>query len=138
MIDIKQYGWDNSLNEHFKEFAAQGLQPARICVEHKNMYRLYTSNGEVSGEVNGKLRYNASGKADYPAVGDWVAVALRDNEGKAVIHAVLPRKSVFCRKVAGKTATDQVVAANFDTVLIMMSLNNDFNLRRLERYIASL
>jgi ribosome biogenesis GTPase / thiamine phosphate phosphatase len=134
MMDIKRYGWNSSWNEYFCQYADQGFQPARICAEHKNSYRLLTGDGEMGGEIAGKLHYHASGKSDYPAVGDWVAVTNQSNSGIAIIHAVLPRKSSFSRKMAGNTTEDQIVAANFDTVFIIMSLNKDFNLHKLERY----
>ena len=71
-----------------------------------------------------------------PAVGDWVAVSARPEEGAATIHAVLPRRTKFSRKVALRASDEQVLAANVDAVFLLMSLNEDFNLRRLERYIT--
>jgi ribosome biogenesis GTPase len=136
MSELKKYGWNSSWDQCFNEYADQGLQPARICAEHKNKYRLFSNCGELWGEITGKYRYKASGKSDYPAVGDWVAVANPANSDLAVIHAVLPRKSSFSRKIAGNTVEEQIVAANFNTVFIMMSLNKDFNLRKLERYMV--
>ena len=82
------------------------------------------------------MRYNAKGLSDFPSVGDIVMSETGDREGNAIIHGILPRKSVFIRKAAGTEHNGQVVAANIDTVFICMSLNNDFNIRRLERYIS--
>ncbi len=141
MTKIQQYGWNDRWNESFREYASLGLKPARVLAEHKNKYRLVTKNGECWGEIAGRFRYQASGRKDYPAVGDWVAVAHGEpgslNLDIAVIHAVAERKSLFSRKEAGNTTNEQIVAANFDTVLVMMSLNKDFNLRKLERYIVA-
>ncbi len=109
----------------------------RVSIEHKGHYKVVGEKGEVSAHISGKLGYVASGKADYPAVGDWVVLDRTDDrQGEAVIQAILSRHSVFSRKAAGKTSEEQIVAANVDTVFICMALNNDFNLRRLERYIG--
>jgi ribosome biogenesis GTPase / thiamine phosphate phosphatase len=141
MTKIKQYGWNGRWNESFKEYGSLRLKPARVLAEHKNRYRLVTENGECWGEIAGKLHYQANSRKDYPAVGDWVAVAHgengRVNTDIAVIHAIVERKSLFSRKAAGNTTNEQIVAANFDTVFVMMSLNKDFNLRKLERFIVA-
>ena len=99
------------------------------------MYWICTITGEQKALVSGKLLFDAQSPSDYPAVGDYVMVGCADPD-TAVIHLVLPRKSLFVRKAAGTSKTEQVVAANIDTVFLCMSLNNDFNLRRLERYLA--
>ena len=107
----------------------------RITLQEKGMYRLCTIMGEQNALVSGKFQFDAQSPSDYPAVGDYVMVSYADPD-TAVIHQVLPRKSLFVRKAAGTSKAEQVVAANIDTVFLCMSLNNDFNLRRLERYLA--
>ena len=107
----------------------------RITLQEKGMYRVRTPAGEQNALVSGKFQFDAQSVSDYPAVGDYVAVSCAAPD-TAVIHQVLPRKSLFLRKAAGTSKTEQVVAANIDTVFLCMSLNNDFNLRRLERYLA--
>src|SRR5262249_49975180 len=92
--------------------------------------------GEILAEVAGKLKHEAASRAELPAVGDWVALRLIENEEKAVIHAVLPRRSKFARKIKGTKTEEQIVGANIDIVFLVMSLNQDFNLRRIERYLA--
>ena len=111
-------------------------EAARILSQEKGLYRLICARGEQTGAVSGRLRYNARSAADFPAVGDFVAIESSYQNGSAVIHEVLPRKSVFIRKAAGTGHAEQVVAANVDTLFICMSLNNDFNLKRLERYLS--
>ncbi|WP_243735169.1 ribosome small subunit-dependent GTPase A [Paenibacillus turpanensis] len=134
---LQNFGWNEALERQFTPYRAEGLVPARVCLEHKHMYRLFSEHGELLGEIAGKLRYEAQGRADYPAVGDWVAIAARSEESRATIHAVLPRTSKFSRKAAGASNyEEQIVAANVDTLLLVMSLNHDFNLRRLERYLT--
>ena len=111
------------------------LTVGRITLQEKGMYRIRTIMGEQNALVSGKFQFDAQSPSDYPAVGDYVMASCADLD-TAVIHQVLPRKSLFVRKAAGTSKTEQVVAANIDTVFLCMSLNNDFNLRRLERYLA--
>lgn len=109
----------------------------RVVAQYKELYKVATDRSEVLAGISGKLRYSSSELPDYPAVGDFVMIDRKnDVHGNAVIHHILTRKSAFIRKAAGKAHDAQVVAANIDTVFICMSLNNDFNLRRLERYLS--
>ena len=135
-IDLATYGWNDTLAEQFTTFAAQGLIPGRIAREHTHIYRVYTAEGDLLARVTGRLRHEARGRRDFPAVGDWVALRPSERAGDAQIHAVLPRKSKFSRKVAGAAPEEQVVAANVDTIFLVSALDRDFNLRRLERYLV--
>jgi ribosome biogenesis GTPase / thiamine phosphate phosphatase len=109
----------------------------RVIAQYKDMCKVATEKGEVLAEISGKLRYASEIISDYPAVGDFVMLDREEQlHGNAIIHYILTRKSIFVRKAAGKSHDVQVVAANIDTVFICMSLNNDFNLRRLERYLS--
>lgn len=114
-----------------------GLYPGRVIGQGKDIYKLATATGELLGEISGKMRHMANKITDYPTVGDFVLID-RENEsgGKAIIHQIIPRKSLIVRKAAGTAKENQSVAANVDTIFICMSLNNDFNIRRLERYLA--
>ncbi len=109
----------------------------RILSQEKGMYFMISECGEQLAEVSGKFRYNALNTSDFPTVGDFVAADCGNAESNAVIHEILPRKSLFVRKAAGTENICQPVAANIDTVFICMSLNNDFNIRRLERYLSA-
>ncbi len=133
---LKNYGWNEFFEAYFSEYAGDGFSPARVSVEHRNYYELYSEHGELTAEKAGKLFYNAEDPGSLPAVGDWVVIKQLPNEEKAVIHAVLPRKSKFSRKKAGETTVEQVVAANVDYVFIISSLNQDLNFKRMERYLA--
>lgn len=96
-----------------------------------------TDDKEFTAEVSGKFRYNIDKISDYPAVGDFVMVdKLSDDEGHAIIHHVLSRKTAIIRKAAGTSNDEQLVATNVDIIYICMSLNNDFNIRRIERYLS--
>ena len=91
--------------------------------------------GEALAAVSGRFAFDAASPSDYPAVGDYAVI---DTEGGvSLIQRVLPRKSVFLRRAAGTGMTEQVIAANIDTVFVCMSLNEDFNARRLERYASA-
>jgi ribosome biogenesis GTPase len=107
------------------------LAPARIVVARGEFQRVVTDRGEADVSVSGKLRHRASSSAGLPAIGDWVGV----REGR--IEAVLPRRTKLSRKVPGKRTREQVVAANIDTVIVVMGLDSDFSMRRLERYLTT-
>lgn len=109
----------------------------RVVSQSKALYKVITEAGELRAEISGKFRFATQTASDYPAVGDFVMLDRNeDSSGNAIIHHVLTRKSAFVRKAAGTANNEQVVAANIDTVFICMSLNNDYNLRRLERYLG--
>lgn len=113
------------------------LYIARVVVQYKDMYKVITEDGEILAKVSGKLSYFSNSILDYPVVGDWVLLdRINNKNGDAIIHNILSRKSYFSRKVAGTRYDKQIVASNIDFVFICMSLNNDFNINRLERYIA--
>lgn len=127
------------LNTGFTEEAAlyPGLYVGRVVSQHRDLYRVALKQGEAQAEVSGRFLYGAVFLSDYPAVGDFVMLDREDNAGgNAIIHKVLTRKSAFVRKAAGTSNDEQVIAANIDTVFICMSLNADFNLRRVERYLG--
>lgn len=117
-----------------------GLTLGRIVLQEKGLYHIITMKGGLPAsqpaEVSGKFRFESSGPSDFPAVGDYVMVDT-NNGDTAIIHRVLHRRSLFLRRAAGTANTEQAVAANIDTVFICMALNNDFNLRRLERYLSA-
>jgi len=133
--NMKALGWRPSLETAFAPYRAEGCYAGRVALEHKHIYRVYTEQGEILAEVSGKLRHLAMGREDYPAVGDWVILDVRAAEGRGTIHGILPRHSKFSRKAAGATTEEQIVAVNVDTVFLVNALNQDFNLRRLERYL---
>lgn len=133
-IDLAAYGFDGRFAALAGEY--DSLVAGRILSQEKGLYRVISGMGEQLAEVSGKFRYRVEAVSEYPAVGDFVMLDTNDM-GRAVIHHVLPRKSVFVRKAAGTAKSEQVVAANIDTVFCCMSLNLDFNLRRLERYLST-
>lgn len=133
--NLDKYGFDEfrkniRLEDEHKYFG-------RIVSQAKGIYRVITDDMEILGKVTGRLHYELKNMTDYPAVGDFVVLDHTGNQsGNAMIQAVLPRKSMFVRMASGTTIQSQVVAANIDYVFICMSLNSDFSLKRLERYIT--
>ncbi len=148
-MELKKLGWDEFFEKEFREYERKELIPARVIAEHKNRYFLYYEQGEINAQLAGKFRYKAAVKKDLPAVGDWVAVQVIERENKAVIHAVLPRKTSFVRKmpisggrkmkygnIVGGTPEEQVIASNIDFAFIVSGLDGNHNIQRLERYIT--
>lgn len=135
LLNMKNVG----LTERFiqESMTYKNLNIGRISSQYKDLYKVITENVELTAEISGKFRYEVRLVSDYPAVGDFVMLDRTDNtNGHAIIHHVLTRKSAFERKAAGTSNDVQIIASNMDTVFICMALNNDFNLRRLERYLS--
>ncbi len=136
MPDLQHLGWKPFFAEAFAPYREAGFAVARVAAEHRGAYRIFTEGDEMWAEIIGKLRYEATSSADFPAVGDWVVVNTVSDEHRAFIHAVLPRISKFSRRAAGRNAEEQIVAANIDTVFLVQALNHEFNIRRMERYLV--
>jgi ribosome biogenesis GTPase len=135
-MNLNQYGYNTFFEDHFREYSGNGYIAGRVAIQNKSNYVVYSEHGELNAEVSGKMMFDAENKEDYPAVGDWVVMRPLLDEQKAIIDKVLPRQTVFSRKEAGNRTERQILASNIDTVFIMTSLNHDFNLRRLERYMV--
>lgn len=140
-MNLYQLGWSNTFASTFESFAGEGFTVGRVASEHRDRYQLYTECGELPAEITGKLRYqseaySANDEPMRPAVGDWVVIELLDQATHARIHHVLPRRSQFSRKAAGQRTEEQVIATNVDTVFLVSGLDQDFNLRRIERYLV--
>lgn len=120
---------------HFEPYSAEGCVPGRIAVSIRDEYRVLTGRGELRAEPSGALLYGAAGRAELPAAGDWVALRVAD-ESFALVTAVLPRRTRFSRRAAGRREDEQIIAANVDTALIVCGLDGDFNVRRIERYLT--
>lgn len=138
---LQSFGWDPGWASAFLPFDAAGWLPARVVAAHRDAWVIATPTGDRDAVIAGRLRHEAVGAGDLPAVGDWVAVAGLNGRDTTVIQAVLPRRTAFGRNTsadgyAGNLAGEQVLAANVDVALVITSLDGDFNLRRLERYLA--
>ncbi|WP_312047817.1 GTPase RsgA, partial [Anaerotignum sp.] len=109
---------------------------ARVIAQHKGMYRIVSAEGERFAEISGRFAYEVETLSQYPAVGDFVMVSIGNTHSPAIIHKILTRKSVFQRAALGLINQAQVIAANIDIIFICMSLNQNYNLSRLERYLS--
>jgi ribosome biogenesis GTPase len=129
-------GWDDRFARDFEPSARDPhVQPGRVAIEFNYIYRLYVQERELDAVLSGRLKHRAASRGELPAVGDWVAVRKRPAEDRGVITAVLPRRSRFSRRMAGHVTDEQVVAANVDVLFVVMALDADFSVRRLERYL---
>jgi ribosome biogenesis GTPase / thiamine phosphate phosphatase len=133
---LEELGWDADWSSAFEQLGDDNLFPARVVAHHRGAYVVWSSDGELRARAAGRLYYRHEVGAPLPAVGDWVAIA-REDAGAATITAILPRRGAFVRKHAGRDSTDQVLAANVDVALLLGGLDDDFSLRRLERYVAT-
>jgi ribosome biogenesis GTPase / thiamine phosphate phosphatase len=140
-LTLEDLGWTPRFAAAFDAHRAEGVRPARVSLEHTHIYRVVAPEGESLARVSGRLRHDAGGRADFPAVGDWVVVEAAPGEGDARdvvrIRAVLPRATHFSRRAAGNPTEEQVVAANIDVVFLVSGLDHDFNPRRIERYLVT-
>lgn len=134
-MTLEELGWNEFFAQHTDKLATDHTV-GRVALEHKSSYVLYTEAGELTATISGKLRHQTAAR---PAIGDWVVIQSKStadrSEQTAIIQRVLPRKSQFCRKTAGAKTEAQVIAANVDTVFLVSGLDQDFNLRRIERYL---
>jgi ribosome biogenesis GTPase len=135
-MELERLGWNDFFEKSFRNYADQGYDVGRVYLENRRSFWLYTKAGEIKADVSGKMIYQADSRSDFPAVGDWVVFRFQEDKSKAIIHAILPRKSKFSRKVPGSSIEEQIVATNIDTVMLVSGLDNDFNLRRIERYLV--
>lgn len=132
---LSDLGFSSEMHEFRLEQKLESLDVGRVLAEHRERYILYTEHGEVDAEVSGHLRFTARSREDFPAVGDWVALSLYEG-GTALIHRLYPRFSAIKRLAAGKAGDIQVVSANIHFALLVMAVDQDFNLNRLERYLT--
>jgi ribosome biogenesis GTPase / thiamine phosphate phosphatase len=135
-MDLQSLGWNKFFEDHFLSQKTEGVTVGRVAAEHKERYELYIEHSMVWAEVTGRFRYFTERRDDFPAVGGWVVIQLTVCDELALIHAVLPRKNKFSRKTAGIKTEEHIVAANVDTIFIVSGLDQDFNIRRLERYLT--
>lgn len=134
-MTLEDLGYNTEIAAYRRENNLDSFGIGRVISEHKDRYTVKTDEDEFDSELIGHLRFTATNRNDLPAVGDWVSISAYD-EGKALIHAVFPRKSIVERKAVGKLGQTQIIATNIDFGLIIQSANRDFNVNRLERYLT--
>jgi ribosome biogenesis GTPase len=134
---LHSLGWNPFFEKAWTEWADTSFRPGRVAAHHRSCYYVAFGDGETRrSRVSGRFRHDVSSGADFPVVGDWVAVEAPGHEGDTIIRGVLARKSRFSRKVTGIKNEEQVLASNVDTVFLLMGLDGDYNQRRLERYLV--
>jgi len=136
MSELESMGYSDWFKNRADEekIAAHGV--ARVVSVHKNSYTVTKGGEDIFAELSGNLLYGTESSSDLPTTGDWVYADFYDNDSHAVIYGVFPRKTLLKRKTAGKKVDFQLIAANIDVAFIIQSLNENFNLRRLERYLV--
>ena len=133
---LEKIGFNAWFQDRLNKENIPDMQPARVAAVNRNSYLVTDGSRTITAELTGKMLFNAESPLDYPAVGDWVYVQVFDSDSLALIHEIFPRRTLLKRKVAGKRVDIQLIAANIDTAIIIQSLDSDFNLRRLERYLV--
>jgi ribosome biogenesis GTPase len=128
---LNELGWDADWAAALEQLEPDNLIPARVAAQHRGAYVVWTGDGELRARAAGRLFYEHEIGAPVPAVGDWVGVR------EATITTILPRRGAFVRKRAGLGSDEQVLAANVDTAFLLAGLDDDFSLRRLERYVTT-
>jgi len=135
--DLNTLGWNAALASAYEEVRRDGCEPARVCAQEREGYRVLTKCGDYPATMSGRMHHNAQHTEDVPAVGDWAVVSLHRDGGFARIHAILPRRTSLRSKLSNERVfAPQVVAANMDTVFVATSANRDFNPRRIERLLT--
>jgi ribosome biogenesis GTPase / thiamine phosphate phosphatase len=134
-VRLEDLGWNGFFEAEWNAVERREEQVARVISQHRELREVAGAFGESTAEASGKLRLAAEAGADWPAVGDWVTVSGEARRGM-LIREVLPRRTQIVRKAAGRRVAAQVLAANVDTLFVVMGLDGDYNVRRLERYLA--
>lgn len=134
MVILNEWGFNDSLSAYAEEHFSEEFSVGRVIAEQKDRYTLIISSGKIEAEVTGNLRFSAQSKSDFPVVGDWVVLMLFENFG--IIHEIIPRLTLLERKSVGKKTETQPIASNVDVAFVVMSMTEDFNLNRLDRYLT--
>lgn len=136
-MDLQPLGWSSFFDEHYRKMDVQAKEWVGFRWNRGGLYKILTETEEMTGAVSGTFRFSATGPEAFPTVGDWVIFRNSPEDSHGIIEAVLPRRSTLARKAAGVETIEQVVAANMDQVFVILSLDRDYNPRRLERYLTT-
>lgn len=134
-MTLQDLGYDPQLDQYRQDKGLDSFEVGRVISEHKERYGVKTPEKEYDGEIIGNLRFSAQSRADFPAVGDWVAFSEYDDH-KVLIHAVFPRKTMIERQAVGKHGEKQIIATNIDYGFIIQAVDRDFSMNRMERYLT--
>lgn len=134
-MNMEDLGYTDKLEQFRKENNLLNFEIGRVIAEHKERYVVRTIELEVDAEITGNMRFTAKSREDFPAVGDWVALTIYD-QNLAIIHQILPRFSVLKRQMVGLAGEVQIIATNIDYAFLVQAADRDFNINRLERYLT--
>lgn len=134
-MKLEDFGYNNKLEKLAEENNLKDFEIGRVISEHKERYIVATESGDLDAEITGNLRFSAKGREDFPAVGDWVALKIYGSDF-AIIHIIFPRFSMISRQAVNQHGEIQIIAANIDYAFIVQAIDRDFNVNRLERYLA--
>jgi len=134
-MTLTELGLTKEITDYLRENNLSDFSIGRVTQEHRERYIVSTGDNEYDAEITGNMRFSASSRADFPAVGDWVTMTVYDSS-LAIINRILPRKSVLERQAVGKSGEIQIISTNIDVALIIQSIDNNFSINRLERYLA--
>jgi ribosome biogenesis GTPase len=132
---LEDLGYNSNLEKFRTDNNLGSFEIGRIILEHKDRYNIWTEKGEFDAEITGSLRFTAKRREDFPAVGDWVALTTYDPDF-AIIHKIFPRFSIIQRQAVGQSGEVQIIATNIDYAFLVQSVDRDFNINRLERYLT--
>ena len=135
-MTLHDLGWTDELQTALTALGDPAVVPGRIVLEHNHVYRVRTAEGEYLAETAGRVKYHAAGRSELPAVGDWVAIRPDPTGGRTLVRAILPRRTWFSRKAAGRETDEQILAVNIDTVLLVFGLDRPVNASAIERYLV--
>lgn len=134
-MKLEDFGYNDKFEKLRLENNLKDFEIGRIVSEHKERYIVKTEKGELEAEITGNLRFSAKSREDFPAVGDWVSIITHDSDF-AIIHKILPRLSIISRQAVGQLGEIQIIATNIDYAFLVQSVDRDFNINRLERYMT--
>jgi ribosome biogenesis GTPase len=135
-MDLKMLGWNDHWEHQWSTLDTKDMLPARIVGDFGHKYRVMTQEiGDTWAEMSGKLQHELHHRSSFPSIGDWVVVQPLAGEERVIIQGILNRKTCISRQAAGNVTQEQIIAANVDTLFLVCALNDDFNIRRIERYL---
>jgi len=134
-MNLLDLGFTEELSAYLTDNNLSGSSVGRVTQEHRERYVISDGEREYDAEITGNLRYSANSRTDFPAVGDWVVMTVYDSD-QAIIHKILPRKTILERQAVGKFGEIQIISTNIDVAFIVQAINNNFNINRLERYLT--
>ncbi len=134
-MKLENWGYNNRIEKLRIENNLDDFEVGRVISEHKGRYIVITEKGELEAKITGNMRFSANSREDFPAIGDWVALTTHDSS-LAIINKIIPRLSIISRQAVHQLGEIQIIATNIDYAFLVQSVDRDFNINRLERYLT--